>query len=89
MQNLKPNILLIYKYLSKNYLDIFQSKFNCTIFKDITDFDSFFSNKNKLITGVATFSGINNELISKLPNLKIISFFGVGYDSVDVNEALK
>ena len=89
MQNLKPNILLISRYLSDNYLDIFQSKFNCTIFEDIKNLDNFFSNSGTSITGVATFSGIDKELISKLTNLKIISCFGVGYDSIDVNAALE
>ena len=41
------------------------------------------------ITGVVStvWSGVSGKLIKALPNLEIISHFGVGYDNVDVNSA--
>jgi lactate dehydrogenase-like 2-hydroxyacid dehydrogenase len=39
------------------------------------------------ITAAATFRGMSNEVMEALPDLKVISSFGVGYDSIDANAA--
>jgi lactate dehydrogenase-like 2-hydroxyacid dehydrogenase len=39
------------------------------------------------VTAVASSGGINGETIARLPQLKLIAHFGVGYDSVDVQAA--
>ncbi|TIV62598.1 MAG: 2-hydroxyacid dehydrogenase [Mesorhizobium sp.] len=41
------------------------------------------------VRGIASYAGINAAMIDALPNLEIISSFGVGYDSVDANHAAK
>jgi glyoxylate reductase len=48
--------------------------------------------ENKLKKAYAVLVGserINSEYLDKAPNLKIVSRFGVGYDSVDVEECIK
>lgn len=41
------------------------------------------------IVAVATFKGITPEVMAGLPDLKVISSFGVGYDSIDASEAAR
>ena len=41
------------------------------------------------IQAVATFGGIKPEVMAGLPDLKVISSFGVGYDSIDAVEAAR
>lgn len=41
------------------------------------------------IEAVATFGGIKPEVMAALPDLKVISSFGVGYDSIDAEEAAR
>jgi lactate dehydrogenase-like 2-hydroxyacid dehydrogenase len=50
--------------------------------------DSFDADK---ITHVVTngHDGVNPDLMASLPNLKVISGYGVGYDAVDANEAAR
>lgn len=51
--------------------------------------DAFLAEQGAGIVAVATFSGIKPEVMAGLPDLKIISSFGVGYDSIDANEAAR
>jgi lactate dehydrogenase-like 2-hydroxyacid dehydrogenase len=54
----------------------------------IHQLDDFDADK---ITHVVTngHDGVNPELMASLPNLKVISGYGVGYDAVDANEAAR
>lgn len=56
---------------------------------DIPNLDSFLAEKAGDIQAVATngHDGIKPELMAALPNLKVISGFGVGYDAVDADTA--
>lgn len=47
----------------------------------------FLQSEGSGITAVATFRGIAPDVMAALPDLKVISSFGVGYDSIDANEA--
>jgi lactate dehydrogenase-like 2-hydroxyacid dehydrogenase len=53
------------------------------------DADSFFRTYQSSITAVVTSAaiGVRNSVLDKLPNLKVISSFGVGLDKVDVDYA--
>lgn len=50
---------------------------------------AFLADKGAKITACCTFSGIATEVMDALPNLKIISSYGVGYDSIDADHAAK
>jgi len=52
-----------------------------------TDRDAFLAEIGGRITAVASSGGINAATIARLPQLKVIAHFGVGYDSVDVQAA--
>ena len=49
----------------------------------------FLAEKGAGISAVATFRGIAPDVMAALPDLKVISSFGVGYDSIDANAAAK
>lgn len=56
---------------------------------DIADWDGFLATKGSAIEAVATngHDGLKPEIMAKLPNLKIISCYGVGYDAIDAKGA--
>lgn len=56
---------------------------------EIADKASFLTARGDKIRGIATRGelGANRSLIESLPNLEIISIYGVGYDAVDLNAA--
>ncbi|TPM27452.1 2-hydroxyacid dehydrogenase [Mesorhizobium sp. B2-3-4] len=41
----------------------------------------------RTVRGIASFAGISAAMMDALPNLEVITSFGVGYDSVDVGHA--
>lgn len=51
--------------------------------------DAFLAEHGAGIVAVATFAGIKPDVMAALPDLKVISSFGVGYDSIDANEAAR
>ena len=57
---------------------------------NINDMEAFVAGEGEAIEGIAAYSGsaMSASLIENLPNLKIISCFGVGYDAVPLDAAL-
>lgn len=57
---------------------------------DIGDLAGFLAESGAAVEAVATngHDGIRPEIMDALPNLKIISCYGVGYDSIDVKRAV-
>ena len=51
--------------------------------------EEFLAEHGPGIVAVATFGGIKPEVMAALPDLKVISSFGVGYDSIDAVEAAR
>ncbi|NNE88412.1 MAG: 2-hydroxyacid dehydrogenase [Silicimonas sp.] len=51
--------------------------------------EAFLAEHGAGIKTVATFRGIAPDVMAALPDLKVISSFGVGYDSIDANEAAR
>lgn len=47
------------------------------------DATAFLAEHGADVVAVATMKGLSNEVLAKLPNLKVVSSFGVGYDSID------
>jgi lactate dehydrogenase-like 2-hydroxyacid dehydrogenase len=57
-----------------------------------TDKEAFLKEVGRRIRGVATstlFGRVDASLLDRLPNVEIVSSFGVGYDNVDAAEAAK
>lgn len=81
--------VLITCFLGKTLAEQIEQRFKTYKLWEQTDQAAFLENHGHEVTAVATgsFYGAQKELIDKLPNVKIIANFGVGYDSVDVNYA--
>ncbi len=86
----KNDMMVIGDY-TVDQIEAFQKDFNASFFKRIDDLFELKNSKREFVKGVA-FKGhkpleFNKEKFDLLPNLKIISNFGVGYDGIDMDEA--
>jgi lactate dehydrogenase-like 2-hydroxyacid dehydrogenase len=73
-------------------IDALDKAFNLHRLWEHEDKETFLSETGPRIRGVATstlFGRMDATLFERLPNLEIVSSFGVGYDNVDVAEAAK
>mgnify|MGYP001820054806 FL=1 len=50
---------------------------------DEKDPECFLDDNGDRFVAVATMSGLPPEVMERLPNLKVVSSFGVGYDTID------
>ena len=87
---MKPE-LLFYGSPKPGMMDLLSPKFNITNAKDISDDVTYWEEKaTEVVAIVMTGHGnLSDDLMAKLPALKIISSFGVGYDSIDAVSAAK
>jgi len=87
---MKPE-LLFYGSPKPGMMDLLSPKFNITNAKDISDDATYWEEKaTEVVAIVMTGHGnLSDDLMAKLPALKIISSFGVGYDSIDAVSAAK
>ncbi|MDP3227542.1 MAG: 2-hydroxyacid dehydrogenase [Acidovorax sp.] len=65
------------------------ARFNVTCLADQPDPKAFLAARGAEFTGVVTSAaiGLKGEVIAALPNLKVISSFGVGFDALDIDAA--
>lgn len=73
-------------------IDTLDRAFNLHRLWEHADHDRFLSEIGPRIRGVATstlYGRMGAPLFQRLPNLEIVSSFGVGYDNVDVQEAAR
>jgi lactate dehydrogenase-like 2-hydroxyacid dehydrogenase len=71
--------------------DAFSQHFVLHNAADIPDLSTFADEKGEDIVAVSTFGavGIKGEVMDKMPNLKIVSCYGVGYDAIDIGKSLE
>lgn len=86
---MKPEILLIggaTDYMKKRY----REHFVLHDADEIDNMEAWLNANGERITGVSTFgaTGIDAATMAALPNLEVISGYGVGYDAIDVEAAL-
>lgn len=65
------------------------ARYNVTCLADQPDATTFLAAKGAEFTGVVTTAaiGLKGEVIAALPNLQVISSFGVGFDALDIDAA--
>lgn len=82
----KPDILLIGPYPQWD-MDELEARYNVLKLYEAADQDTFLNQHGSKIQAIATRGelGASADLIGKLPQLKIISVYGVGYDAVDLD----
>ena len=83
---MKPQILVIGPYPEWDMVEL-EKSYDVKKLYEASDRDSFIANDASQVTAIATRGelGASAELIAKLPNLKIISVYGVGYDAVNLD----
>jgi len=87
----KADILMTAPMMSV-VIDALDRAFNLHRLWEHADRESFLNEVGPRIRGVATstlYGRMDATLFERLPNLEIVSSFGVGYDNVDVTEAAK
>jgi hydroxypyruvate reductase len=86
---MKPDIIIVAK-LHQPTQEILEKEFTAHRLYEATDREAFFKGLAGKVEGVASGgAGVNAAMMDALPKLKLISHFGVGYDSVDVEAAKK
>jgi hydroxypyruvate reductase len=86
---MKPDIIIVAK-LHQPTQEILEKEFTAHRLYEAKDRDAFLKELAPKVKGIASGgSGVNAAMMDALPNLKLISHFGVGYDSVDVDAAKK
>ena len=84
---MKPHIIIVAK-LHQPTQEILEKEFTAHRLYEATDREAFFKALAPKVEGVASGGpGVNAAMMDALPKLKLISHFGVGYDSVDVGAA--
>ena len=86
---MKQDIIIVAK-LHQPTQEILEKEFNAHKLYEAKDRAAFLKELAPKIRAVASGgAGVNAAMIDALPNLKLISHFGVGYDVVDVDAAKK
>lgn len=87
---MKPGLLLI-GGATQRMLDRFATDWSLHKLSDIEDVEAFLEKHGKTITAVATNGhlGVPSRIMDGLPNLKLISCYGVGYDAIDTEVCVK
>ena len=83
---MKPDMLLIGGATSR-MMEKFEAAFNIHMMSEMSDTQKWLEDNGAKIEAVATngHDGVKPDIMSKLPNLKIISCYGVGYDAIDTS----
>ena len=87
---MKPAMLLI-GGATQRMMDMFHSEFDVHILSEISDFDAWAATNGEHVKAIATngHDGVKPEVMATLPNLEVISCYGVGYDAIDTAEATR
>lgn len=85
---MKPDLLLI-GGTTPRVMAALEDAFSVHRGNDVEDWNSFLDENGEKIVAVSTtgHDGLKPEIMERLPNLEIISGFGVGYDAIDANGA--
>ena len=85
---IEKNVLIMSLFPNK-INQLFDQTFNTFKSYEKENPEKFIESLSDKIDAIAVMGGtkVSSELIKKLPNLKIIANYGVGYDSVDVDQA--
>ena len=84
---MKPDIIIVAQ-LHQPTQEILEKEFTAHRLYEAADRDAFLKGLADKVEGIASGGpGVNAAMMDALPKLKLISHFGVGYDSVDVGAA--
>ena len=86
---MKPEMILIGD-ATLRMMNQFEHVFTVHKFSEVSDKSTWLKSHAVDIQAIATngHDGVAPELMAELPNLKVISCYGVGYDAIDVQQAV-
>ena len=86
---MKPDLLIIGE-ITPRMADRFASTFTCHYLDEINDREQFLAATGPSVQAIATtgHDGVPDDLFDRLPAVKIISNYGVGYDAINVDKAV-
>lgn len=81
----KPRVLILAPVMD-SLTEKLQQQFSIETYFDQTDAQAFLAKQGQGIVGLVTRGdvGVNNTVLEHLPDLKVISVFGVGTDAIDL-----
>lgn len=84
-------VVLLPGPMTDHVVEACSDRFDAIRLWEESDPDGVLLRRGAEITGVATAGrpAMNAEFMARLPNLRIVAGFGVGYDSIDVQEAAR
>lgn len=84
----KP-ILLQIGNVTQRMKDRFDELFDVHVWFDQQDPDAFVADQGSGVLAIVTDGhwGVPDQLLARLPNLKVVSSYGVGYDAIDADDA--
>jgi len=86
---MKPDILIPTKIFERTQI-VLEEEFSCHRLYEATDRAAFLKPLAQRVRGIASFgSSVDAALMDALPKLEIVSNFGVGVDSIDLEAARK
>ena len=87
---MKP-VLLIIGEITPRMAERFSAAFTCHYLDKIANTERFLAENGPSIQAIATsgHDGVPDDLLDSLSNLKIISNYGVGYDAINVDKAVR
>ncbi|MDJ0612796.1 MAG: 2-hydroxyacid dehydrogenase [Rhizobiaceae bacterium] len=85
---MQPGLLLI-GGATPRMMDKMNAHFEVHQLSEITDFNTWATENGETIEAVATngHDGVKPDIMAALPNLKVISCYGVGYDAINTDTA--
>ena len=86
---MKPDILIPTKIFERTQA-VLEKEFSCHRLYEATDRAAFLKQLAQRVRGIASFgSTVDAAMMDALPKLEIVSNFGVGVDSIDLEAARK
>ena len=84
----KP-ILLQIGNVTQRMKNRFDELFDVHVWFDQQDLDAFVADQGSGVLAIVTDGhwGVPDQLLARLPNLKVVSSYGVGYDAIDADDA--
>lgn len=81
---MRPDVMMLWRMLP-SVGEALEESFTVHRLHEAPDRDAFLAEAGPKVRGAAVASApVNAELLDRLPNLEIVSNFGVGYDNIDI-----
>lgn len=87
---MKPGLLIIGE-ITPRMADALAAAFTCHYLDQIADTDQFLATHGPSVEAITTsgHDGVPDQILDRLPAVKIVSNYGVGYDAINIDKAVE